>query len=151
MKLKQGIIKKLTENLDQEYGCIYDSYKTRIYELQKNKIIIVTKERAKYEYYKYALEYGFVHIPKIYDLVRDVINGVYVIQREELYPITDHKKLTRLEIVQNALRNDAEINDKIVKEVLQFYDDTDYSFDFGPHCFMQTKNGKIVVSDIFKD
>ena len=29
MKLKQGIIKKLTENLDQEYGCIYDSYKTR--------------------------------------------------------------------------------------------------------------------------
>ena len=39
----------------------------------------------------------------------------------------------------------------IVKEILQFYDDTDYSFDFGPHCFMQTKNGKIVVSDIFKD
>ena len=155
MKLKASLIKKFTENLDQEYGCIYDSYKTRIYDCHRNKVIVVTKERPKYEYYKYALLNKFEHVPKIYDLIEDPINKIYIIKREELYPITDHKKLVRLEIVEQAIENSLPLmhNERIMEELLWFYypNQDHFEFDFGPHCFMETKNKKIVVSDLFTE
>lgn len=151
MKLKASLIKKFTEGLDGEYGCIYDGVKTRIYDCHRNKIIVLTKERPKYEYYKYALKNGCEHIPKIYDLIEDPIHGIYIIKREELYPITDHKKLTRLEIVQNALKDDVYFSqDKLIIEPQNFLlHNRKYDYDFSPHCFMETKNKKIVVSDLF--
>jgi hypothetical protein len=150
MKLKNGILQNLTNSLDCDYGCIYESPKTRIYDCNNNKVVIVTKEYPKYLYYKFALENKYQHIPKIYDLVEDFINKVYIIRREELYPIIDVKKITRLEIVKNALLENIWIKDTIVREVLYFHTEK-FKLDFGPHCFMQTKNMKIVVSDLFME
>jgi hypothetical protein len=151
MRLKTSLIKKFTEGLDSEYACIYDSIKTRIYDCHRNKVIVLTKERPKYEYYKFALSEGYEHIPKIYDLIEDPIHGIYIIKREELYPITDHKKLVRLDLIEQALINTLKLNDRIVEEAIKFQKTFDYqfNFDFSPHCFMETKNKKIVVSDLF--
>ena len=158
MKLKTGILQNLTNSLDCDYGCIYESPKTRIYDCNNNKVIVVTKEYPKYLYYKHALENGqYQHIPKIYDLMEDVVNKIYIIRREELYPIVDVKKITRLEIVKNAINEKIWVKDKIVQEVLTFdyfiinNNHNKFKLDFGPHCFMQTKNNKIVVSDLFME
>jgi hypothetical protein len=151
MKLKASLIKKFTEGLDQEYACIYDSYKTRIYDCHRGKMIVVTKERPKYEYYKHALSEGYEHIPKIYDLVEDTIHGIYIIKREELFPITDHKKLVRIDIIKDLLNHGWDTQDRIAKEVRKFYNENQdwVKLDFSPHYLMETKNKKIVVSDIF--
>ena len=154
MKLKNCILQNLTNSLDCDYGCIYESPKTRIYDCNNNKVIVVTKEYPKYLYYKHALENGkYQHIPKIYDLVEDVINKIYIIRREELYPIVDVKKITRLEIIKNAINEKVWIKDRIVQEILTFdyFSKIRFKLDFGPHCFMQTKNMKIVVSDLFME
>jgi len=147
------LTKVLTNSLDNEYGCIYDSVKTRIYECNRNRVIVVTKEYPKYLYYRYGLEHNFQHIPRIDDLIKDDINGVFIIKREELFPITNTNKLTRLEIIKNALLESVCINDKIVEEAMKFNARTKCHFklDFGPHCFMQTKNNKIVISDLFME
>jgi hypothetical protein len=58
-----------------------------------------------------------------------------------------------LEIVKNALMENIWIKDNIVQEVLTFnyFIKEKFKLDFGPHCFMQTKNMKIVVSDLFME
>lgn len=153
MQLKNGTLKTLTNSLDQEYGTIYESIKTRIYDCNRNKIIIVTKEYPKFLYYKFGIKNNFEHIPKIYDLMEDHINKVYIIKREELYPITDMNKLTRIDIIKSALEDRIKLNDKLVLESLAFINRYEryVALDFSPHCFMETKNKKIVVSDLFME
>jgi len=153
MQLKAGLLQTLTNSLDQEYGCIYESPKTRIYDCNRNRVIVVTKEYPKYAYYKYGLANKYEHIPKVYDLLEDSINKIYVIRREALFPITTLKKLTRLEIIGNALNDNLSLNDKITDEIRQFYypNQNWLKLDLGPHCFMETRNKKIVVSDILME
>ena len=149
--MKTPINSILTEFYDglTSYDCIYNSPKTTIYDTL-GSFTILTKEKAKYEYYKYGLKHNYVHIPKIMDIIEDHNNSIYIIKREKLFPIIDTNKLTRLQIVQQCLKDNSRINDKLVKEALDFYiNNHGAKFDFGPHCFMQTKNKKIVVSDLF--
>lgn len=143
-----GILTEFYDGLTA-YDCIYNSQKTTIYNTL-GSYTILTKEKAKYEYYRFALTKKYKYIPKIMDLIEDHRNGIFVIKREKLFPIIDTDKLARLQIVQECLKSQTLINDNLLREALHFYiNHHGAKFDFGPHCFMQTKNKKIVVSDLF--
>lgn len=146
------LINNIIRDYDETVPCIYEGLSTRVYEASKH-ILVLTKEYPKILYYKYAIKNSFEHAPKIYEIIEDPINELYIIKRQKLYPITSNNKLVRLEIIKNALKGKHNINDRIVEEILSFYYDMSFDyklkFDFSPHCFMETKNKKIVVSDLF--
>ena len=113
-------------------------------------LFLFSKDPCKYEYYKYAIDHKYQHIPKIYALMHDEVNDIYMIHREFCNPISNYKKIYRMEKIKDEVAN-FEPTDKVAKEILDFdrYSGKEFCFDFGTHWLMQTDKGKMVVADAF--
>lgn len=118
-----------------------------------NDVTIITDDSSKMMYYTYAKEHKHKHIPKINEMLYDWKNGLYLINREELFPCTNTKKMAEIDKIKMLLKDRQRYN-AITEELLNFfYDvcmDCNINFDFGPHWLMETGKGKLVVADAFK-
>ena len=117
-------------------------------------LFLFSKDPSKYEYYSFAKQHKFKYIPRIYSLLHDNINHLYVVEREICNPITQDRKLARMDKIRFEVKH-SQADDPVAKDILSFYFDNENSynheFDFGVHWLMQDDNGKLVVTDVFTD
>jgi len=114
-------------------------------------LFLFSKDPSKFYYYRYALRNKFKYIPKIYALLFDPINNVYLIHRECCNPIVTDKKINRMNAIRYQIQH-SEPTDPVACDVVDFFahdDDYEFQFDFGTHWLMQTDRGKLVICDPF--
>ena len=157
----------LIKNLNTYYYNLIDTGSTsNVYELLDKTIVITSTSDDKYKAYRMALKENyntvnkilnsnkFKHIPKIFGMIECVKKQgktIYIIHREQLFPVTSTKKLARIQKIQELVKNNIVKQDPIADEILdiEFMLNYEYGFDFGPHWIMQNSRGKLVICDVF--
>ena len=114
-------------------------------------LFLFSKDPSKFYYYRYAVRNKFKHIPKIYALLYDELNGIYLVHRECCNPIVTDKKISKMNSIRWQIQHSEPIDDVAIEAIDFFMHDEDYEFqfDFGNHWLMQTDRGKLVVCDAF--
>lgn len=154
LSVRSKLNKSALIDLDVFDDILYKSNKTIVTFYYNDKIVnLFTSEYVKYQFYYYALKKKIRCIPVIHHLIADDKNCLYFIQREYLYPVVETNKLNTIKKIEYWIRNRISNKHPIADTLLRFYylNGENLDFDFGPHWIMQTRNGKLVVTDAFRD
>lgn len=148
----------------KDYKLIDAGSNSNVYKaFECDKVAVVSTCPAKFMCYKVSRKPNeninfikfkkFNHIPKIWYMSEYVIGNknLYVIVREELFAVSDTRKIARIQKIEELVKSETVGIDRIADEILALEDLLNFQFkvDFGPHWIMQDSKGKLVICDAF--